>query len=203
MKGMTSQKTPTRIRRASAVVAVGLLAFGVAACGDDSTDTTDTVAPAVSETAAPETAAPETAAPAAEVVIEGQWARTSPMDAATGAAYLTVTSPVDDKLVGAMVDASVAMMTEIHETVMVEAADTSMAMGSETTMAGTGEMTMRPVEFIELPAGTAVELKPGGYHIMMMKLAKPLVLGETISLTLTFENAGEVVVDVPVLDEAP
>lgn len=207
MKGMTSHNTPTRIRRASAALAVGLLAFGTAACGDDSSDTADTAAP----TTVAETVEIGSAAPATDIVVEGQWARTSPMDAANGAAYFTITSADADKLVGVMADASVAGMTEMHETVMVEDTDTSMAMGSDTTMAmgsattmaGMGEMTMQPVEFIDLPAGTAVELKPGGYHIMLMELAKPLVVGDTISLTLTFETAGEIVIDVPVLDEAP
>jgi hypothetical protein len=69
-------------------------------------------------------------------------------------------------------------------------------------MAG-GAMTMQPVEFIELPAGVAVEMKPGGYHIMMMELGSPLELGTSIQITLTFEQAGDVTIDVPVLDEAP
>jgi copper(I)-binding protein len=84
--------------------------------------------------------------------------------------------------------------------------ETTMGMdvGSDTTMAmGDGEMGMRPVEFVDLPAGVAVELKPGGYHIMFIDLVKPLEVGTTISLTLVFEKAGEVVIDVPVLDEAP
>lgn len=190
MKGMTSQHTPTRIRRASAVVAVGLIAFGAAACGDDSTDSADTAAP----TRVAETVEIGSAAPATDVVVEGQWVRTSPMDATNGAAYFTISSADADKLVGVMADTSVAGMTEMHETVMKEATDTSTAMG---------EMTMQPVEFIDLPAGTAVELKPGGYHIMLMELAKPLVVGDTITLTLTLEKAGEITIDVPVLDEAP
>jgi copper(I)-binding protein len=77
-------------------------------------------------------------------------------------------------------------------------------MGSDTTMGtGGGEMTMRPVEFVELPAGVAVEMKPGGHHIMLMDLAKPLAAGTTFKLTLTFEKAGEITIDVPVRDEAP
>jgi copper(I)-binding protein len=203
---MTSLHAPTRIRRArtaGVAVAVGLLALGAVACGDDSTsDSAATAAPTVADTAAP-----ETAAPAGEVVITGQWARTSPADSANGAAYLTITSPVDDKLTSAVVDASVAEMSQIHETVMSGAvgSDTTMAggMGSDTTMSGTGEMSMRPVEFIELKAGTPMEMKPGGYHIMMMGLVNPLKLGDTITVTLTLENAGEITVDVPVLDEAP
>jgi copper(I)-binding protein len=195
MKGMTSQHTPTRIRRTSVVLAVGLIALGATACGDDSSDSSSTAA---------ETIAIGSAAPATDVVVEGQWARTSPADAANGAAYFTITSADADKLIGVMADPSVAGMAQMHETVMKDASsDTTAAMGSETTVAGMGEMTMQPVDVIDLPAGTAVELKPGGYHIMMMDLAAPLTVGETIQLTLTLEKAGEITIDVPVLDEAP
>lgn len=135
------------------------------------------------------------------VAVTGQWARTSPMNAANGAAYLTITSPVADAIVGVKVDASVAAMAQMHETVM--ATDSTMAMGSATTVPGMGEMTMQPVDSIELPAGTAVSLKPGGYHIMLMTLAEPLEKGGTITLTLSLRTAGELVVEVPVLDEAP
>jgi copper(I)-binding protein len=70
-------------------------------------------------------------------------------------------------------------------------------------MAGMGEMTMQPVDTIDLPAGTAVSLKPGGYHIMLMNLAKPLEKGSSITLTLLLKTAGKLVIDLPVLDEAP
>jgi copper(I)-binding protein len=43
-----------------------------------------------------------------------------------------------------------------------------------------------------------LELKPGGFHIMMMDLKAPIALGETVSLTLTFEKAGEVTIEAPV-----
>ncbi|NDF67887.1 MAG: copper chaperone PCu(A)C, partial [Actinobacteria bacterium] len=56
---------------------------------------------------------------------------------------------------------------------------------------------------LPLLAGIKTELKPGGYHIMMMKLVKPLVVGETVSITLTFESGSTQVVEVPVLEEAP
>ena len=135
------------------------------------------------------------------------------MMASMGAAYVTITSPIDDKLIGASADASISATVEVHEMYMIEGdtdstmamgSDTTMAMGSDTTMAmGEGEMGMRPVEFIELPAGEAVELKPGGYHIMFIDLVKPLEVGTSIALTLVFENAGEITIDVPVLDEAP
>jgi hypothetical protein len=206
---MTSHHLPTSralFRALGATLAIGSLTL-LAACGDDesSSDTTDTT---TATTAAAADATTTVAGEAAAPVITGAWARTSPSMATAGAAYATITSPVDDKLLAASVDPSVAGMVQIHETVMAMATDTTMAgsdttmMGSDTTMAG-GAMTMQPVEFIELPAGVAVEMKPGGYHIMMMDLVSPLEIGSTFQLTLTFEKAGDVTIDVPVLDEAP
>ena len=78
----------------------------------------------------------------------------------------------------------------------------SMGMGSETTMP-MGQMTMQQVDSIELPAGEAVSLAPGGYHVMLFELAAPLEVGTSITVTLTLSTAGTITVDVPVLDEAP
>ena len=107
------------------------------------------------------------------------------------------------------VDAAVAGMAQIHETVMVTddtmamGSDTTMAMGSDTTMNMGGEMEMREVDGIDIVAGEPLVLEPGGYHVMLMELAAPLEVGTSISLTLVFEKAGEVTIDVPVLEEAP
>jgi len=186
---MRRQHPPLTIRsfrRFSAVACTaGLLAF-VAACGDDESSSETTVAATD------------------QITFAGQWARSSPMMVSACAAYVTITSPVDDKLIAAKVEANVAATVEVHETVMADTpSDTTMMAGTDTTMNGGGEMTMRPVEFIELPAGVAVELKPGGYHIMLLDLVKPLEVGSTIKLTLVFESAGEITIDVPVRDEAP
>lgn len=62
-------------------------------------------------------------------------------------------------------------------------------------------MRMRQVDAIPLPAGKAVELKPGGYHLMFVGLKAPLKAGEKFPLKLKFEKAGEVEVIVNV--EAP
>ena len=53
-----------------------------------------------------------------------------------------------------------------------------------------GVATMQPVETLEIPAGGSVELKPGGYHIMLMGLKAPLKKGDMIMLELKFEHAG-------------
>jgi copper(I)-binding protein len=61
-------------------------------------------------------------------------------------------------------------------------------------------MTMQQVDSVEIPAGGLVAFKPGGFHIMLMELAKPLVKGETFDLTLHFEKAGDKTVTVTVKD---
>lgn len=96
-------------------------------------------------------------------------------------------------------------MVENTDTTMAMGSETTMAMGmgSDTTMAMGGEMTMREVDHVDLMAGEPLELAPGGYHIMIIDLVAPLEVGNSISITLSFETAGDIVVDVPVLDEAP
>jgi copper(I)-binding protein len=173
------------------------LALGTAlllgACGSDSSDSSETSA----------------ATAEAGITVEGAWARTSPMMASAGAAYMTLTSSVDDRLTGVAVDAGIAATVELHETVM--AGDMGGDMGGDMTGDTSGSMPvtteptmmMQPVDGIVLPAGTAVELKPGGYHIMLLDLVAPLEMGQTFTITLTFEQAGSVEVPVTVGDAAP
>ena len=169
-------KTTTRL---SAVALALSAVLGTAACGDD----TDTA----SEPA---------------ITVDGAWARTSPSMVTMGAAYMNITSAVDDELVDVAVDASIAADAQIHE--MVMATENTMSMGADTTVSmGSGEMVMQEVESIVVPADGGVELKPGGYHIMLIDLVKPLETGQTFDVTLTFAKAGDVVVSVTVADEAP
>jgi len=174
----------------TASVGAGLV---LAACGDD-TDSADDTAGAGGSSS--------------EITIAGAWARTSPMMASAGAAYFTITSPTDDALLSASADPSIAGTVEMHETRMVETDMTATTMGGDmtaTTMGGDMAPTMEmvPVDRIELPAGEAVALEPGGLHIMLLDLPAPLELGQTFTLTLTFMNAAEQQVEVTVGDEAP
>lgn len=59
-------------------------------------------------------------------------------------------------------------------------------------------MRMRPLEAVDLPAGGAVTLQPGGLHLMLIELRQPLQQGETVPVTLVFEKAGEVQVQLAV-----
>lgn len=105
----------------------------------------------------------------AQVVVDGAWVRgTVPGQKATGA-FMQLTSPTDAALVSATTP--LAKIVEIH------------TMKSEG-----GMMKMTAVDKIALPAGKAVELKPGGYHVMLFELQQPLKDGDTVPLTLTFED---------------
>lgn len=127
----------------------------------------------------------------AEIVITGQWARASSATASSGAAYMTITNngAAADALVGTSSPA--ARTAEVHETV---------AMGSPAPGASAegGMMGMQPVARLVIPAGGTVELKPGSFHIMLIDLKQELKAGDSIEITLTFEEAGEVPVTVEV-----
>jgi copper(I)-binding protein len=109
--------------------------------------------------------------------ISGAWARPAAA-AGQSAAYFTMTnsSGTMDALLSATSPA--AGKVEVHET----------------TIDGSGMTGMHPVARIDVPAGQAVVLKPGSYHIMLMDLAGELAVGKTIELDLVFDKAGKVVV---------
>lgn len=113
------------------------------------------------------------------IQIEHGWAR--PSATANGAIYLEIenTGAAPDKLVAASTPA--AAKAELHTHLM------------EGNVA-----RMRPVDAIEVSPGSATVLRPGGLHIMLMGLKAPLKDGDSVALTLTFENAGKVDLTVPV-----
>jgi copper(I)-binding protein len=120
------------------------------------------------------------------IKVTDPWSRTSPKVAGAGAAYMVIenTGAAADNLLGGKSD--VAKAVEVHETYeMTPEAAPSDAMGGSM-------MGMRRIDKLEIPAGGKVELKPGGYHIMLIDLTRELKAGETIEITLTFEKAGAV-----------
>lgn len=135
-----------------------------------------------------------------DISIDGQWARNSPMSATAGAVYMNITSADGDRLLAASVDPSIAGSVEVHETVPAESES-----GNEDTAgdSGMGMMMMQPVDALDLPAGETVSMKPGGYHIMLLDIPKPLEIGERFDVTLDFENSDDVVVEVEVREDAP
>ena len=106
----------------------------------------------------------------AEVVVTGAWVRaTVPNQKATGA-FMQLVSKKDTTLVSARSD--IAGIMEVHE----------MKMENDV-------MRMRAVDGLKLPANQPVELKSGGYHLMMMDLKKQLKVGTEEQITLVFKNA--------------
>ncbi|MCP3975448.1 MAG: copper chaperone PCu(A)C [bacterium] len=123
-----------------------------------------------------------------DLVVEDAWARTSASMQEAGAVYMTINGGDEaDRLIDVSVSSDVAMVAELHETAMAEGGD--------------GMMSMQPVTAIDIPADGAAMLEPGGFHVMLMKLAEPLTSGSTVELTLTFENAGTVEVSAEVRED--
>jgi periplasmic copper chaperone A len=129
-----------------------------------------------------------------DISIDGEWARNSPKRADRGAVYMNIESADGDRLLSASVDSSISASVEVHEVVPAE---------GETDEEGMAMMVMQEVEAIELPAGETVNLEPGGYHVMLIDITKPLEIGQKFDLTLNFETAGEMVLEVEVMEEAP
>jgi len=120
---------------------------------------------------------------AADIVIESPYARASGMGAIAGAAFMTIvnTGEEDDRLVAA--SSNVAERVELH-THLIDA---------------NGVARMVEVEDgFAVPAGRSHALERGGDHVMFMGLKEPFAPGETIEVTLTFEKAGDVTIEVPV-----
>ncbi len=109
------------------------------------------------------------AAAHAEVTVKDAWVRaTVPQQKATGA-FMQLSAPKDTKLVSA--SSPITPIVEVHEMAMQD-----------------NVMKMRQVPAVELPAGRTVELKPGGYHVMLMDLKQQVKEGDTVPLTLVFEG---------------
>ena len=105
----------------------------------------------------------------AQVAVKDAWVRaTVPQQKATGA-FMQLQSAQDAKLLSAQ--SPVAGVVEVHE----------MSMDG-------GVMKMRAVPSLALPAGKAVELKPGGYHVMLMDLKEQMKEGATVPVTLVVEG---------------
>jgi len=117
---------------------------------------------------------------AGDVSVEDAWARASAGKARAGAAFLTIKNAgAADKLVSAK--ANISKKVELH-----------------THLHQDGVMKMRQVESVAVGKGMTM-LKPGGDHVMFMGLNEGLKEGSTFPLTLVFEKAGEINVDVKVM----
>jgi copper(I)-binding protein len=115
---------------------------------------------------------------AGSLVIETPWSRATPGGAKIGAGYMRIVNrgSEPDRLVGGTMAAAGGFA--LHETTNVD-----------------GVARMRPVESgLVIPPGATVDLSPGGMHIMLVDLKRPLKQGDTIEGTLVFERAGTVAI---------
>ncbi len=110
------------------------------------------------------------------------WTRATPPTAQSGGGFLVVTNKgtAPDRLIAAKSPA--ADKVEIHEVKM-----------------DGNVMRMREIEKgLEIPPGGTVELKPGGFHVMFMGLKAPFAKDARVPLTLVFEKAGSIDIELPV-----
>lgn len=113
--------------------------------------------------------------------VENVWARPG-ITGGNSAVYFVVNNPtgIADTLLSA--STPVTPNAEMHKSKMNE----------------NGVMEMQQQDSVQVPARSQVEFQPGGLHVMLINLPQDLNAGETISLTLTFQNAGEIELSVPV-----
>jgi copper(I)-binding protein len=104
------------------------------------------------------------------VEVKDAWARATVQGQMATGAFMKLTAKEGTRLVS--VSSPVAGVSEVHE----------MSMDNNV-------MKMRAIPGLDLPAGKAVELKPGGYHVMLMDLKAPLQKDTAIPLTLVFKDA--------------
>ena len=128
-------------------------------------------------------------AQAQTVEVKNAWVRATVQGQKATGAFMQITAPAASTLVS--ISTPVAGVAEVHE----------MKMDGDV-------MRMRPLtKGLELPAGTTVQLQPGGYHLMLMELKLPLQKDTTIPITLTLQNSKGVQstqeLRVPVLTAAP
>jgi copper(I)-binding protein len=119
---------------------------------------------------------------AGDLVISQAWSRATPGGAKIGGGYLTIENKgsAADRLIGGSAD--IAAKAELHE----------MAVNN-------GVMKMRPLDKgLAIEPGKTVKLAPGGYHLMLLDLKRPLKQGEQVPVTLEFEKAGKVKVSLDV-----
>ncbi|MCA9518285.1 MAG: copper chaperone PCu(A)C [Myxococcales bacterium] len=123
---------------------------------------------------------PPAAAPAAKIEVVDPYVRLMPPGAPNTAAFMELRNPTDAEIRLVAAENGYSKRTELHTH----------------TMEG-GVMKMRQVPFIAVPARGSVKLAPGGLHIMMLEVPRPLAEGEVVALTLRFDDGSSAVVKAP------
>jgi hypothetical protein len=116
-----------------------------------------------------------------KLTVSNAWARTG-ITGGNSAIYLVMDNPTNQDDILLYANSNVAEAVELHISQMTEE----------------GIMTMQQQEKIPLPSGTKVEFKPGGLHIMLVNLKQDLIAGDSFQVTFTFQNAGEINLEVQI-----
>lgn len=117
------------------------------------------------------------------ITVSDAWVRNPPISDQPNAAYLVIqNNGAADQLLS--VTSDIAQTIELHE-----------------SMESGGMMQMSPVPNIPIPANGTVELKPGGFHLMLIGLTRPVKTGDKVQLTLNFEKAGKIPVTAEVKEQ--
>ncbi len=106
------------------------------------------------------------------ITISNAWIRESPPGASITAAYMSIQTKADDKLIG--IETNVADKAEIHSS----------------TVNDQGMVKMQMLDSVEIPSGKLVEFKPGGTHIMLIELNRQLKNNDEVKIILEFEKLG-------------
>lgn len=119
----------------------------------------------------------------APLEVKDVWTRDTVGRTANAAIYMTITSPIPDRLIGA--SAQVARKTDLM-----------------TVESGAGMMGMKYVDAIDIPAGKPISLNPAGLHVWLAELRAPLKAGQSFEIVLAFEKGGDRSVAVSVIGAA-
>jgi len=114
------------------------------------------------------------------IEIANAWVAATPPNATVAAAYMDIVAHGSDRLLRA--SSPLAQQVEIHQTLVED-----------------GVSKMRPISELALAEGETVKLEPGGTHLMMIGIASAFATGQTVPLSLEFERAGTIELDVPVM----
>ncbi len=118
------------------------------------------------------------------ITVNEAWVNSAPLMGMPGAAYFVIQNngAAADQLLS--VESDIAQTLEMHE-----------------TKESGGIMQMSPVASVPIPAGSQVEFKPGGFHVMLIGLTRELKTGDKVQLMLNFEKAGKVPVTAEVREQ--
>lgn len=134
--------------------------------------------PAAAQPPGPTSAAPAASHSAPQVRVENAWIPQPPPGAEVAAAYFTLHNTGNTPAVLVAIDCPLAAAAMLHRTTVVA-----------------GESRMRPVDRLTIPPGRSATLAPGGLHVMLHQLEKPLAVGERVPLILHFAGGKELRVE--------